>query len=588
MAMIGKIILGLCLLHLTATNALAGSLTGELDKSKGSLHDTFVYTLSASGSDFGGNPQFPKIEGLTIQPGGTSQNYTNINGQASRQIEYTFLLTPQREGGFLIPTLAMEVDGQLLKTLPLRLTVGPAPKALGEGDPKIFIERTISNLTPYVGEPVISKVRVYTRVRMANGKRNNDQPAGFDVIEIEKQNNYRKVFGNHEYQVIELTQILIPKQAGKVVFPPFRLEAAIPAEQQAQRRRRDPFQGLLNRGRMVRRTVVSEPAEFSVKALPSKGRPQDFSGAVGQFRLRSSLSTRSLKVGETATLTLTVLGAGTARGIREPLVVFDDSIKVYKDKPAVEENASHQGLRSKHVYKYALVPTKEGTQNLKSAKVWVFDTKTERYQALEASLGSLQIAPGSGAEAALPLSQPLGVTKKDVKVLGEDIIGVHRATDGYQSSGLSFLDQGFLWGFPAASLVFCGLGMFRRKFAVSADERHRKRRNSHAFKSFKKESQKVAHALKSSDIELGVQTLDRSFRTYIGDKLSLTGGSLTATDLVKNLNQIGIPENVVGDAKKVLDQMDLVNYSGTMVASDEVNRWMVSLEGVAKEVEKRC
>ena len=56
--------------------------------------------------------------------------------------------------------------------------------------------------------------------------------------------------------------------------------------------------------------VASPPVELTVSALPAEGRPPDFSGAVGTFKIASDLSSAAAAAGEPLTLRLHVTGSG--------------------------------------------------------------------------------------------------------------------------------------------------------------------------------------------------------------------------------------------------------------------------------------
>ena len=56
--------------------------------------------------------------------------------------------------------------------------------------------------------------------------------------------------------------------------------------------------------------VTSPPLELTVSTLPAEGRPPDFSGAVGTFKIASDLSSSAAAAGDPLTLRLQVTGSG--------------------------------------------------------------------------------------------------------------------------------------------------------------------------------------------------------------------------------------------------------------------------------------
>jgi hypothetical protein len=65
-------------------------------------------------------------------------------------------------------------------------------------------------------------------------------------------------------------------------------------------------------------TLHSPPQTFTVLALPDVGRPEDFKGAVGQFTIKTQVSSKALNAGESFTLTAVVDGSGNLELLPRP------------------------------------------------------------------------------------------------------------------------------------------------------------------------------------------------------------------------------------------------------------------------------
>ena len=70
-------------------------------------------------------------------------------------------------------------------------------------------------------------------------------------------------------------------------------------------------------------TVTSPPVVFNVMPLPAAGRPEAFSGAIGEFDLQVSANSRAIEVGEPLTLTMAISGQGNFDRVEAP--AFPDS-----------------------------------------------------------------------------------------------------------------------------------------------------------------------------------------------------------------------------------------------------------------------
>ena len=76
---------------------------------------------------------------------------------------------------------------------------------------------------------------------------------------------------------------------------------------------------------------------IQVRPLPTEGQPKDFSGAVGSFRMRAELLTKSPKTNESVTIRLTLEGTGNLKQVISPTIAFPQDFEVYDPKETYEE-----------------------------------------------------------------------------------------------------------------------------------------------------------------------------------------------------------------------------------------------------------
>lgn len=153
--------------------------------------------------------------------------------------------------------------------------------------------------------------------------------------------------------------------------------------------------------RAITQSVVlrSAPTKLSVQALPPA--PMDFSGAVGQFELTSSLDAGEPKVGEPLLWRVTLKGRGNWPHIRGlPPRAAPQSFDV---AGAPQLKVSGAGIFEHELQEaIALVPRTAGAFSLGPAEVVVFDPVKGEYVRLAAPAISVTVMPGSGGQTAVP------------------------------------------------------------------------------------------------------------------------------------------------------------------------------------------
>lgn len=540
--------------------AQAGTLVGSLDKTMGSVYDRFMLTITASGSSFGDPPAPPDVAGLSIQLVNQSSQFYMINGQTSRELELLYEIAPSQEGEFTIPSFEMEVDDEPLKTLPLAIKVTPAKGALPGENPEIFVERDLSKSSVYVGEPFLSKVLIHTRVSMSQPRGQGSHPKEFKQIAIKGERSFRKNLGAQTYDVIELAEILIPTQAGTFAMEPYRLEALIPDPRAGQNQRRDPFP-FFNRTSRVRKVVVSPQKQIVVKPLPTKGRPSDYSGLVGQFRLSKSLTSDSPRVGDTTTLTLIVEGEGTVKGMKDPDLAFDQRLKIYKDKPIAEEQVDRdRGVFAKKTFKYALVPTSPGEVDLGVARLSVFNPLKHTYETLEVTLGTIMVKGKKAQPAASVAEGGDEVKKQQVKELSQDVFDIKRTLSSGRGDTLSLLDYGLLSAPPLVGFCFLLGGGGYRFGRRSQKARASLRRRLDAKRKLKALLARFRTQTIPSEDDL--QALYQGLKEYLGAFYEAPGLSLTAKEIGELLAQSPLDQELVKKAVSGFQSLEASLYGG--------------------------
>jgi hypothetical protein len=113
-------------------------------------------------------------------------------------------------------------------------------------------------------------------------------------------------------------------------------------------------------------------------ALPVAGQPPTFTGAVGRFDLRASVSSAHAHVSEPVTLTIAVGGEGDFDRVDVSGVATSSDWKAYP--PSVTAEAAPPGKRPRRkVFQQVLVPLRGGDLTVPSVSLVAFDPVSGRY-----------------------------------------------------------------------------------------------------------------------------------------------------------------------------------------------------------------
>ena len=375
------------------------------------------FTMNTDGDDF----EPPNFENFTVV-GGPSQSINNswINGVRSFSKSYSYFLAPKKRGEFTIGQATIEIDGEIYKTLPIKITVTAAiDKPKDPNDPNyiasqnIHLVAEISNTNPYLNEAITVVYKLY--VAQGTGVRNwreLDSPRYSDFwsqnIDVKGVNNIQNgTYKGEDYRYVVLKKaVLYPQKIGKLTIEPLSLDVTVEVPSQ----RRDIF------GRSttpVNRTISSGNRTINVKPLPENEKPKDFSGAVGNFDLKVTTNKQTLKATEALELKVSVSGKGNLKLFRLPKLVLPSALEVYEPEHSENVQIRGSGMQGAISDTYTVVPNFQGSYPIPNVSFSYFDLKTKQYKTLTSERLIIEVNEGP---------QSAGSTNNTPGVLTENII----------------------------------------------------------------------------------------------------------------------------------------------------------------------
>jgi hypothetical protein len=151
--------------------------------------------------------------------------------------------------------------------------------------------------------------------------------------------------------------------------------------------------------------LKSAPARVVIKPLPA-GAPDGFANAVGDFKIKATVSPMKARAGESVTWVLQVTGLGNWPDIRSlPARTLSRDFRV--TPLPVQRNFKADVLFEGGIKEtFVVVPTKAGSYQLPGVSFVYFDPKAARYVTLTSETVTLTVTPGDPAVLARLAKQP--------------------------------------------------------------------------------------------------------------------------------------------------------------------------------------
>ncbi|OPX39887.1 MAG: hypothetical protein B1H11_01795 [Desulfobacteraceae bacterium 4484_190.1] len=534
------------------------SVTLNLDRNEATLSDTVRMTISIKGSrESDLEPVIHGLESFDVMRCGTSSRFEFINGSLNSGVDYQYSIRPQKAGTFKIGPVELKIKGKTIRSGIKTLKIVERARTTGLYRGSLFLSAGVSPAKVYVEEQAVYTLKLYHLAKVKDLTLDLPDIEHLQFKQLGKPVQYQGVYNGTYYNILEVRYAITPLKEGIYEIRPSKLGLNVYESGQIS-----PFDMFndnffdLSAGRPT--TLTSEPLELNVIPIPHEGRPQDFSGLVGSFRINTRLEPSELKAGESATLTVTLSGRGNINRIPDINGPELENVKVYADQPVIKVAPDSPGPSGSKTMKWALVPEKEGRYRIKPVSISFFDTVGGKYRVIKTPALLLLVRPG-GTGKVMPLTGDgksevkAGPAKKEIKELGHDILPVHTSIKDIVPEGR------FKPGTLSFLLIFLGpcfvyLGVF------TGTRYYKKKGGSKAFTKAKSASGIVAQRCKKAGISSSEMT--HIIRDYINDRFGQSHGVPTPDEAAEIIRSNGAGADTVNELRAVLQTLEDAVYTG--------------------------
>lgn len=305
----------------------------------------------------------------------------------------------------------------------------------------------------------------------------------------------------------------------------------------------------------VKKTIMTPAITLQVDALPE--RPENFSGAVGEFNVSATLSPEKLKANEAVTMKLTVSGKGNMKLIKTPQVAFPKDFEVYDPKVTDDIKISKNGVAGKKTFEYLAVPRHAGKYEVPAVDFCYFDPSSGTYKTVSTSAYTIEVEKGATAAG----RQADYTSKEDLRMLGSDIRFIKTGDVRYRPKGMFFFSTLTYWGsYLLALLVFMlVLFVFRKRAMENANVA--KMRGKKANKVATKRLKRAKALLHGTNREAFYDEIMKALWGYVGDKLTLPVAELNRDNVQGKLQDRGVDEALITEFLSALDDCEFARFA---------------------------
>ena len=547
-------------------NLLSGQVSFRAKVSKKTLGINERLQIDFLMNEDGDNFTPPSFENFKVV-GGPSQSISNswINGERTYSKTYTYFLAPKKRGSTNIGQASIEVKGVIYKTSPIEINVTAAvdvPK--DPNDPEYLASESIdlvaeiSKTDPYLNEAISVVYKLYiaenTGIRtwseIDKPRYNDFWSQNIDVKELKVQEGLYKG-ENYRFVVLKKT-VLFPQKTGELSLEPLTLDISV----EVPSNRRDFFGRRVTT--TVNRTVTAGNLNIKVKPLPKQGRPENFSGAVGEFDFNVESSKKTLTASEAFNLKLEVSGKGNLMLFELPEPILPSSLEIYDPEHSEDIKTSLNGTKGRILDNYTIVTNESGQYPIPPISFSFFNPKTKRYETINSE------------KIIINASENPYVSKNNVDNISQDNISKIESKDSkfssiYTSTKLEpiekddFFKSVLFWLLFITPLFFIPAIIIYTKIKGKRAmdfEGNKIRKNRKLAKKYLSEAKKNI-----GNKESFYEALERALHSYLKAKLKIKTVDLNKDRIKSLLDNNSISSSNVAVFVKLLESCDFARYT---------------------------
>ena len=398
-----------------------GSVRATVDANSITINETFTFRIEAQETDKMPSVNISSLlDDFTIVSGPAQQtNYSWTNGKSASTKSLSWTLSPNRAGRLVIPELIISTGGKKYKTNPIRINVQKSGVVASAKE--LFVLTEIDKDELYMGEQVTVTYKLYTRVQLGLEKIDYPKSVGFwqEDLSIPQPPRFNRIpIKGVEYQVATLYKVaLFPTKTGSLEISPMSITAQVKTKQKNNRRSiwDDPFFSSFN-NRTVQKLIRTDVVKVNVNPYP-EGQPADFTGAVGDFNIRTWVDTSEVRINEAVTLNVELRGTGNINMFSLPEINFPGDMDVFPPNSSFEKEKLWDQYTGTMLWEYILIPRGSGRYQLPRIQLSFLNPKDGSWNKAGAKSISLNVLPGEDDF----ISSTKGFTKEEISLLGSDI-----------------------------------------------------------------------------------------------------------------------------------------------------------------------
>lgn len=382
---------------------LSGEFTATVSRNQVTLGDSFSLNLTLKETSAKSTPSIEMLKNsFVVNSQQQSSNTVINNGHVTSSTTWKYVLIPQKEGEVSIPSLNIDTAEGTLSSNPITIRVVKGSGATGSDVADslgVTLVTDVSDAKPYKNEPFLYTIRLTSDKPLVNVSM---QKMSVDDAIIEADGEpkvYESVVNGVNYGIIEFSYLITPLKAGPLNLHSVVIQGGIQTKRKPHPGsffddHSDPFSMMLGFDRLKPFALSTEETVIEVQSpiaginpwLPAKALKIEEVWDDSQRLQAGDPFTRGFKI--------------VAEGVKssqlpslQELHIGSPSLKIYADKPELEDTIKDGSILSQRNEQYTMIPQQSGQLILPEIAITWWDVSKNAKAVARVPARTLSVLP---------------------------------------------------------------------------------------------------------------------------------------------------------------------------------------------------
>lgn len=297
----------------------------------------------------------------------------------------------------------------------------------------LFVLAHVSKTECFVGEPLTVTYKLYSRLNAESSIVAQPALTGFnknDMVVVARLGGSIERIGGKPFQVHVLRKSqLIPMIAGELEIDPMEVEHkikfiksdvdTIAASGQLtdflnQKKHQEDASSA-----SAKLNTRSPGIRITVRDLPEENKPSTYTGAVGSFSIKASISSPKINE-ETVVVTLQIKGKGSLLVTEPPAITLPNNVELFNVKPVINSHKTDAESNTSRSFEYMIISRQPGPVRIPPIAFSFFDPSKRMYKTIHSKPIFLELEENTKEIHSKPIRvQPSTTARKSKPVLGD-------------------------------------------------------------------------------------------------------------------------------------------------------------------------